>query len=390
MKRLHLILYVVTISLIMIMAIVFVAAIRHRNQPKLDLGSIARHLPQTDYRIESEGPLPQKQISSQDSQAVDAVAEKLSFASDPSVQAPQEIGGRLSGAADRQSAQLRAQPAELHLSVEEGGRGTAEIMLTNDSDVPAYVNVYKTEARNAANNNEVDLNGYVAYKIAIVAEPRDLEDLKKAALFTGAPWLKPFPYCQIINPQSPETISVTIEAKDLQVGRYYAELIGLGKSQDEAVIIPVTIEVRSCARIKVTGLEIDDGASVDTAGNNNKAANPGERVAVLIRLTNQGQSTASGLSVALISEDPAVQVLDIAPKVIPSMASGSSVAARFMVELSKEADGSVPPAVKLHVSDSDGRTWSDNFYLGQDGAFAYPLGLLTKPGIPDPGSPGCD
>ena len=42
-----------------------------------------------------------------------------------------------------------------------------------------------------------------------------------------------------------------------------------------------------------------------------------------------------------------------------------------------------PPSVTLTIKDSEGREWTENFYVGEPGKFDYPTGLISDEKKPE-------
>jgi hypothetical protein len=271
-------------------------------------------------------------------------------------------------------ARLEAKPNSLKIKVGEGERIESKFELKNTGSGKALVNFYKTEE--ATEKTEPDAD--IIEKLISRKKQGDLataEDLKKSADFSGASWILIFPYYAVVEQDGMIEVKLTIDAKDLAVGVHHCNLIALGVQKEELKVIPIEVTVLESSRLKVSKVEIDDGFSEDTTGNQNHVAGSGEKVALVASLTNEGGMTAKNITARLSFDDASVRNFGDGIAKIPSVDSGQTEKVRIVFEVGKEFSSEIPPSGVLEISDGSGKKWSDNFYLGEEGAFEYPAGL---------------
>jgi len=125
----------------------------------------------------------------------------------------------------------------------------------------------------------------------------------------------------------------------------------------------------------------------DASGNNNGIVNPGENVALVVSLKNNGTMTVSGVSAELESNND--QVIITGSEVdYGDIASGVTVSggAGFELEFADNILGGVEVRVALTITDSDDNEWHSWIYIPVEGASLYASDYsISGNGVIDPG-----
>lgn len=272
---------------------------------------------------------------------------------------------------------LEAKPRAIQIEAGEGERVKAEFDLKNTGKSRALINIYKTEESTfQINEDDGKIEKLLSRKN--LAEAATEEDLKKAADFSGAPWVVYSPYYAILEPGESLPVRLSFDTTNLSVGDHATQIIIIGTRKEELKIIPVELVVRKAPKLKVSKIEIDDGFSEDTTGDQNHVAGPGEKVALAASITNEGGMTAKDIVALLSFEDPLIKNFGDGTAKISSIESGQTEKVRFIFEVGTEFSSEFPPSAVLEMSDGSGKKWSDNFYLGEEGSFKYPTGLMEE------------
>lgn len=274
-------------------------------------------------------------------------------------------------------AQLWTATSEVNLETEEGGKAEKEFILSNNGNADALFNIYKLDGGRSAENDDM-AKKLIDYKLSNFSPEPVIEDLAKVATLGGAPWLIVFPYYGVLKAGQSEKVRLSVNARDLKLGEYQASLLILGASKDEQVAVPVFLTVKGAPKIRMVKLEVQDDLSSDTQGNSNQVANPNEKVALTVYLKNEGMTEAKGLTLKLTTDNPALNILAQGTAKIDSLPADDTGEARFLIEVSDKANPVIPPTAYLTITDSKGRNWVENFYLGEEGKFEYPTGLLRE------------
>ena len=287
--------------------------------------------------------------------------------------------------AQRAKAHFKGGRAEVVIEVDEGGRAETSFLLENKGLGKGYFNIYKLKE----NEQPLAATGTLAaYKAAKVGQQPTEAKLKQAGLFTGAPWLMQFPYAGVMEPGTAQKVKVSVntDVESLAPGEHRANLVVVGLDGSETLVMPVRVKVRPAPVLKFDRIEVDDGFSSDTSGNRNHVAEPKEIVAFIVHLKNKGSIKAERLASRVTSLYGDVKSLDQLGVRTPSVAASEEEGLRFLIEVKPEANKKYPPAVVVDTTDSRGRTWSENFYVGEPGKFEYPTGLLSgkQAGEPKP------
>lgn len=268
---------------------------------------------------------------------------------------------------------LAAEPEEINIEVENGQTAKAKFQLKNNGTKPVLINIYK--ARDDESEYE-QLEDFIKYKKGVFSDPSLKGDLAKAALFSGVPWLKQFPCYCVLEVNESRNIELTVVAGELDVKEYNTYLFIVGEGKRENLILPVNVEVKAAPKIKLIRLEVDDGFSADTRGNLDNTANPGERVVLTMIFENTGSAEAEDLTMKISSDESCVHVLDSGLVGSPYAEAKGRFSAKAVIEVSKSSYFSTPPGMNLEITDRKGRKWAESFYLGEEGKFEYPTGLL--------------
>ncbi|PIU42110.1 MAG: hypothetical protein COS99_01795 [Candidatus Omnitrophica bacterium CG07_land_8_20_14_0_80_42_15] len=280
------------------------------------------------------------------------------------------------------SARLRTEPSEVEIEVEEGGRKSSEFTLINDGPGKVLFNIYKVDKADTPAEIDQAVEQLIAYKKDKLPEKPAEEDLEKTGLFRGAPWLIQFPYYGILGPGETLDVKLAAVASNLEIGSNSTNLIILGLNKEEIAVVPVHVEVKAAPRIRFADIKVDDGVTPGTKGNLDNVAGPGEKVAFTVYLDNQGNGKAKGLTVTATADNASVTVLEGEAKLDFVEAKGR-FNARFLIDVSDDAITTSPPSVTLTIKDSEGREWTENFYVGEPGKFDYPTGLISDEKKPE-------
>lgn len=235
---------------------------------------------------------------------------------------------------------LISRPNIVNISVEEGKKAKADFTLDNKSGGRWAFDTYKDRSRKSH--------------------------------FTGAPWLIVFPSSDTLNPNTSKKITLRADAKNLKPGSYDTEVLFSGTSDEIPVAVPVRVIVKPAPVIRVVKVEIDDSPP-DANIEPNHVINPGETAFITLYIENAGSLPANDLTLRLASEDPSLSIFDETASV-PSLGAGDEASVVFSVAVGEDGHPSIPPVATLTTTDKKGRTWEDNFYLGEEGQFDYPMG----------------
>jgi hypothetical protein len=276
-----------------------------------------------------------------------------------------------------QNPPLVANPQEIKVQVQEGQRIQTEFMVLNYGAKAVFLNVYKSDMDESASQIDERIEELINYKKQIMSTEAAKEDLGKASLYTGTPWLLLFPTYAVLEPQASRVFSLTVDAADLEENEYRTNLIILGQSKEESLVLPVIIEVKPGAKIQLSKIEVDDGVSAGTKGNANNIANPGEIVALNVYLENTGNGPAENLALELTADSAPVNILEGKANV-PHIGPKGQFSERFLIEVPADSHPTIPPNVILTITDASGRQWSENFYAGDPDKIKYPTGALVK------------
>ena len=293
-------------------------------------------------------------------------------------QKPETKGEMPAEQKEKKVALLKANPESVTIIVEEGKREKAEFELINNGKKDLFINIYKSEPNESSEEVKKKAKEMLLRKKSSLPYKPGKDDLAKAAFFTGAPWLIQFPCYEILKPAQPASIQVTVDARDLEVGEYKVDLIILGSSEEELLIVPIYAEIGRAPKIKITKVVVDDGFSPSTKGNSNNVANPGEKITLTVYLKNDGMAGARDVNLELSSNDPNFQILGSNIMQVPFVEAKSEFQVSFLAEVLEGAHPEIPPAVVLTTTDREGEKWAENFYAGDPEKIKYPLGLKIK------------
>lgn len=240
-----------------------------------------------------------------------------------------------------QPAQLEAEPSQIQQSLDQSEQAKSRLKLINNGTETVSFDIKRTEQEDA-----------------------------KEQEGGGPAWLLVYPSEGQIETGQTATIRLEFSAVDLKPQDYQAFL------QINGLTVSVQLTVEGGPLIDLMSIKISDGSAADNWGNNDKVANPGERVALTARLENIGQAKAEGVRVKVRPADQTARVVGQDTLLIGKVDNRFS--ARFLLDITNQADSSIPPVVYLITRDSEGHQWLENFYLGKEGKFDYPTGLKRK------------
>lgn len=265
------------------------------------------------------------------------------------------------------------------LTIEEGGRIKNTFKLANNGAKPISIAIYKSEFGLTKSEAEAELEKLLYYKNNPQTINKGSHEVLQTSVFFGAPELMLFPQYADLAPGEEKEIALTINAKQLDSDKdYTGYLYAVGTNKEDSLIIPINILPQPAPKISLANIAVDDGLSADTQGNTDNVANPNETVAVTVTLENKGNAPAQELSVGVSSSDTTASILGGGAINIPSIEPHSQVPVRILMKISADAHPVFPPTLYLVITDSQGRKWQENFYVGEEGKFQYPTGLKTE------------
>ena len=275
---------------------------------------------------------------------------------------------------------FKASMTELKAEVEEGQRTEVELALKNEGGKAAKYNLYKVDNLGKTSSQDKKIDNLLNYKNKKLAKVKDkTANLRKAALFTGAPWLSMYPFFGVLAGGSESKVKLSVVADNLAPGEYKTSLVLLGDSTTEKMIIPITITVKPSFKPRYSKVEIDDGFSSGTSGNKNHKADPGETVKAIFTLENKSQAAGDNLKVQISLDDTLVIIMSSNIKQIASVGAKNKFSAQYILKISDKAQTNIPPIVNLTTTDNNSHQWVENgLYLGETGTFQYPGGLIKS------------
>lgn len=201
---------------------------------------------------------------------------------------------------------------------------------------------------------------------------------RRAVDLTEAQWLALRPEELELPAAAAGVVTVVVNSSTLSAKESQAELLLIGQDRAELVVVPVSVRLKDAPNVRLAAYRISDQSGPETSGNANRVANPNETVMLEVDLKNYGSAAASALGLELSSDDQAVEIIGQTKIELNRLPQGEQASAQFLISIAASADPVIPPTVYLTISDQQGRQWFENFYLGEDGAFEYPTGLLDQ------------
>lgn len=189
-------------------------------------------------------------------------------------------------------------------------------------------------------------------------------------------WLAVLPRSITIGNGESKKVRVVAMAQQLDTTETMAQVLFQGSEPEQLHGVLVFLKVKEAPVVKLSGYTVNDGAGANTVGNSNKVANPGERIELGVNLSNYGNDGAEKLEIKIHSDDAAVKFVGDTTLYVDLLQKKEAHAVTFLIDIGQEAHPEIPPTVYLTTTDSKGRQWFENFYLGEDGAFQYPTGAI--------------
>ncbi len=150
-----------------------------------------------------------------------------------------------------------------------------------------------------------------------------------------------------------------------------------------------SFSVESSGGIACTNVAIDDDNTGSSSGNNNGEANSGETVELFVNLHNYSETSAANVSAEISSNDPWIEITQNADD-FGTISAGGNMEGQsgFVVEIAPDAPDKHILRFNLDISDENGNTWSNSFWLeikGNDADVEEVQYADGNDGVIDPG-----
>lgn len=283
---------------------------------------------------------PQPGMDEETDQKVAPTINQPAKQTDPVVEPPEQI------AEEEDKAFLEVTPKQLTMEVEYGQSYSTELSVKNIS----------------------------GSSVSITARPA--AGLPPLSESPPPHWLAVLPRSITIGNGESKKVRVIAMAQQLDTTETMAQVLFQGSELEQQHGVLVFLKVKEAPVVKLSGYTVNDGAGANTVGNSNKVANAGERIELSVNLSNYGNDGAEKLEIKIHSDDPAVKFVGDTTLYADLLNKKEAHTVTFLIDIGQEAHPEIPPTVYLTTTDSKGRQWFENFYLGEDGAFQYPTGAI--------------
>ena len=179
-------------------------------------------------------------------------------------------------------------------------------------------------------------------------------------------WLTIEPVEGVVEPAGAAPVNLNLNATDLPVGAYMANVVIESNDLAEApVIVPVTLFVALGPSLEYASSIVDDDGEGESSGNGDGQPEPGETVELGVLLTNTGAEGVAGIEATLSSASESVTIVDAGPVLFPDLPAGESGAglSDFVVAIDPECPHGTVVGFDLSITDDTGGPWADSFTM---------------------------